>query len=77
MGDVHTVQPRGLLVVGNTAELSEDREKWSSFERFRQNLQNPEIITFDELKERADFIVKESSRAEEKNVDNELNELFF
>lgn len=77
MGDVHTVQPKGLLVVGNTAELSKDREKWSSFERFRQNLQNPEIITFDELKERADFIVKESSLIEEKGADDELNELFF
>ena len=77
MGDVHTVQPKELLVIGNMAELSEDREKWSSFERFRQNLQNPEIITFDELKERADFIVKESSLAEEKDIDDELNELFF
>ncbi len=57
MGDVHTVQPKGLVVIGNTAELEDDREKWSSFERFRRNTLNPEIITFDELLERAKFIV--------------------
>ncbi len=61
MGDIHTVQPKGLLVIGNTSKLSKNRDKWSSFERFRQNLQNPEIITFDELKERAEFIVNESN----------------
>jgi len=57
MGDIHTVQPKGLVVIGNTAELEDDREKWSSFERFRRNTLNPEIITFDELLERARFIV--------------------
>lgn len=57
MGDIHTVQPKGLVVIGNTAELESNREKWSSFERFRRNTLNPEIITFDELLERAKFIV--------------------
>ena len=60
LGDVHTVQPKGLLIIGNTSELTSDRHKLESFERFRRNLQNPEIITFDELKERAEFIVDES-----------------
>ncbi len=59
MGNIYTVQPKGLLVIGNTTELSENRDKRNSFERFRRNLQNPEIITFDELKERAEFIVNE------------------
>lgn len=57
MGDIRTIQPKGLVVIGNTAELEGDREKWSSFERFRRNTLNPEIITFDELLERAKFIV--------------------
>lgn len=57
MGDIHTIQPKGLVVIGNTAELEGDRGKWSSFERFRRNTLNPEIITFDELLERAKFIV--------------------
>lgn len=57
MGNIHTVQPKGLVVIGNTAELEGDIGKWSSFERFRRNTLNPEIITFDELLERAKFIV--------------------
>lgn len=76
MGDIHTVQPKGLLVIGNTLELAENRDKWSSFERFRQNIQNPEIITFDELKERAEFIVNESD-GEYGSSDNDSNERFF
>ena len=35
-----------------------NEDKFSSFELFRQNQTNPEIITFDELYERAKFIVK-------------------
>ena len=34
-----------------------NEEKYSSFELFRRNIQNPEIITFDELYERATYIV--------------------
>ena len=57
MDGIHTVQPKGLVVIGSTAELEGDREKWSSFERLRRNVLNPEIITFDELLERARFVV--------------------
>ena len=54
---VFTVAPRGILVVGNLASL-DSRAKRNSFELFRRNLHNPEIITFDELFERARFIVE-------------------
>lgn len=64
LGDIHTVQPKGLLIIGNTFELSNDRGKWTSFERFRQNLRNPEVITFDELKARAEFIVEDFTNGE-------------
>lgn len=52
-----TVLPQGILVVGNTAEL-DNEDKIRSFELFRQNLHNPEIITYDELLARAKFVVK-------------------
>lgn len=61
--DVHTYEPKAIFVIGNTAELNEgSREqpamhKRASFELFRRNLRTPEIVTFDELLERARFVV--------------------
>jgi hypothetical protein len=52
---VETVQPKGILVVGSTEQL-DSPEKVRTFELFRQNLSNPEIVTFDELLERARYL---------------------
>jgi hypothetical protein len=51
-------RPRTVLVVGSLTEFVDDRghahhEKFESFERFRRGLRDPEILTFDELFERA------------------------
>ncbi len=54
--DVSTVQPKGILIIGHTSQLN-DRKKRNSFELFRQGLINPEIITFDELLERAKHLL--------------------
>lgn len=54
---IYTVNPKGILVIGNTKEL-DNRSKIETFESFRRNLSNPEIITFDELYERAKYIVE-------------------
>lgn len=51
------VLPKGILVIGNTSELDSE-DKIRSFELFRRNLYNPEIITYDELLARAKFVVK-------------------
>lgn len=56
-----TVKPKGILVIGNTAEFENDFEKITSFELFRQSINNIEIITFDELFGRAKFIVGNSN----------------
>lgn len=57
--------PKGYLVIGSLSEFNTENgineDKYSSFELFRRNLSNPEIITFDELYERAKFIVATSS----------------
>lgn len=52
---IHTLQPKGILVIGSLGQLN-SREKRNSFEAYRRNLLNPEIIAFDELLERAKFI---------------------
>ncbi|MBQ3186743.1 MAG: DUF4263 domain-containing protein [Alistipes sp.] len=51
------VLPKGILVIGNTSEL-DNEDKIRSFELFRRNLNNPEIITYDELLARARYAVK-------------------
>lgn len=62
---VFTVEPKGILVIGNMSELSDDESMVSCFETFRRNIKNPEILTFDELYERAKFIVDSNEGANE------------
>lgn len=57
--DIYTYAPKGILVIGHTKQL-DSREKIQTFESYRRNLHNPEIITFDELSERAKFIIEHS-----------------
>ena len=55
---IHTVSPRGILVIGKTTEFANNREQIETFEMFRRGIINPEIVTFDALYERAKFIVE-------------------
>lgn len=62
--ELYSVQPRSFLVVGNLNEFRGEHgvnvARFRSFEDFRRNIRQPEIITFDELYERAKFIVDSS-----------------
>lgn len=55
-------QPRSFLVVGSLDEFVRPngvhQDRFRSFELFRRNVVRPEIVTFDELFERARFIVE-------------------
>ncbi|WP_416139922.1 Shedu immune nuclease family protein [Halomonas sp. HK25] len=59
--EIYNYQPKSYLVIGSMAEFSTgngvNKDKLRSFELLRKNISNPEIITFDELYERARFIV--------------------
>lgn len=55
--DIFTVKPKGILVIGRLNELN-TRDKKNTFERFRQSLHGVDVITFDELLKRAEFIVE-------------------
>ncbi|MEM1289243.1 MAG: Shedu immune nuclease family protein [Pseudomonadota bacterium] len=61
-----TVQPRSFLLVGSLTEFESEagtnEARFRSFEDYRRNLRQPEILTFDELYERARFIVESSDR---------------
>jgi hypothetical protein len=71
---LYNIQPRSCLVIGNLADLygdhGLDEDKYRSFELFRRNITSPEIITFDELLERAQFIVEHAEKASEELDDD-------
>jgi hypothetical protein len=60
---IYTYEPRGILVMGNLAQL-DNMDKRATFELFRRNLHNPEVITYDELLARARFTVQVESAEE-------------
>lgn len=74
---IYNYLPKSYLIIGNLKEFMTsnwvNQEKYSSFELFRKNIHNPEIITFDELYERAKFIVDANSSIQMLNLeDNDL-----
>ena len=60
------IRPRSIVVAGNLSEFRTDQginePQFASFELFRRQLVAPEILTFDELYERARFIVESTAR---------------
>jgi hypothetical protein len=62
------IEPRSCLVVGSLAQFRTssgfNMPKFRSFELFRRNTWRPEIITFDELLERAKFIVEHNAASQ-------------
>lgn len=53
---IFTVKPKGIIVIGSLTEL-DTRSKRETFQRFRKSIHGIDILTFDELYERASFIV--------------------
>ena len=93
-GDGHkieqsTISPKTILIIGNTNQFSgstrSDLIKKKTFELYRRNSRNIDIITYDELLERAQFIVndgiiseKEENEIEEKSqVEDDYDDLPF
>lgn len=61
-----TVDPKSILVIGSTSQFeAEDKEaqiKAKTFELFRRDSRNIEVITYDELYERTKFIVEHKQK---------------
>jgi hypothetical protein len=59
---VAVCRPRSILVAGTLAQFLQDgalhAPMYESFERFRRSLRDPEIVTFDELYQRACMILE-------------------
>ena len=54
---VFTVNPKGILIIGNTKEIINNKSARNTFELFRTQVTGIEIMTFDELLNRAKFII--------------------
>jgi len=65
--EIYMYKPKAFLIIGNLREFfHNDRvneTKFSSFELFRRELKNIEIITYDELFNRAKFIIENENFA--------------
>jgi hypothetical protein len=53
-----TVKPKGIVVIGMLNTLEQHQRKLDTFELFRKGIHGVEIITFDELHDRARYIVE-------------------
>lgn len=64
--EIYNYRPKSYLVIGTLEEFltpnGANEDKLRSFELFRKSITNPEIITFDELYERARFIVRTNEK---------------
>lgn len=69
----YLIKPRSLLIIGRLNELQsasggDNRDKIRSFELFRRSTLEPEVVTFDELYEKALFIVDNESEGNSRPV---------
>ena len=64
-----TFDPKSILVIGSTKQFEgadkENQIKAKTFELFRRDSRNIEILTYDELYERAKFIVEHKQKSPE------------
>ncbi|MEI2396751.1 MULTISPECIES: Shedu anti-phage system protein SduA domain-containing protein [Paenibacillus] len=62
---IYNYNPKAILLIGNLAQFTSlygvNESQLASFELFRRNIEGIEIITFDELYERAKFILEDVS----------------
>jgi len=65
--EVYNYAPKSYLLIGTLAQFDTghglNKEKYSSFQLLRRSITDPEILTFDELYERAAAIVGHSEKS--------------
>jgi hypothetical protein len=61
--NIRSIQPKAIVVIGSLRPIKETLSKLTTFELFRQSLHGVEVITFDELYERAKFIVEHTAES--------------
>jgi hypothetical protein len=74
--EVYAVEPRSFVVIGNLSELRDNNDKIACFELYRRKLVSPEIVTFDELFQRARCIVDNLSSKVELSAEPQPEQAF-
>lgn len=68
-----TIDPKAILIIGHTEQFQGDTKeniiKKKTFELYRRNLRNIDIVTYDELLARALFIVNNNNKELISNID--------
>ena len=71
-----TIDPKTILIIGHCDQFKgptkDDLIRKKTFELYRRNLRSIEIVTYDELLERAKFIVSDSNREEQRELEEDL-----
>jgi hypothetical protein len=70
---VFTVAPLSILVIGSLNQLGKAHRR-QSFQLFRRNVHNPDILTFDELFARAKYIVQSELESATEEPENNLDD---
>lgn len=69
-----TIDPKAILIIGHTEQFQGDTKenniKKKTFELYRRNLRNIDIVTYDELLARASFIVNNNKEEFINNINN-------
>jgi hypothetical protein len=73
--NITTVQPKGILLIGRLAQLegqtaADGTTRRETFERFRRSLWTQEVLTYDELLNRAHFLVEQAKPNEPQDEDS-------
>lgn len=73
---LYNIQPRSCLVIGSLSQFQSDHginnAEFRSFELYRRNTTSPEIVTFDELLERAQFIVEHAEQEQPEEIEDDM-----
>jgi hypothetical protein len=62
--EMTVADPRGIVLAGDTQQLT-DADRRETFQRFRHNLWNPTVMTYDELLNRAKYQVARTAPADD------------
>lgn len=73
---IESVEPKGILIIGHTQELS-NKDMIETFEGFRKSLTHPKILTYDELFQRAKYIVQKNDELVKESINETEDELPF
>lgn len=69
--EFNNFSPRKLLIIGSSASLTDDEQR-KSFELYRQNLRDVDVVTFDELVGRVEMLLEVMRTTSDSAIENDV-----